>query len=166
MVSCPPVTLRASPSTLQPSASARFPGRLKILSFEPGIHRHVQGENFVIMNNSTTAYLFVFRYPDNEPDPSPEERQRLFEKWRIWIREMKEKEAYLGGDPLEKAPAKVLRTGRSTDGPFAEAKEVVAGYIMVKARSFDEAVQMAHSCPALYLPGRSVEVRQVKPLPL
>ena len=89
------------------------------------------------MNNSATAYLLVFRYPENEPDPSSEEMQRLFEKWRVWIHAMREKDAYLGGDPLEKAPARVLRTGRSTDGPFAEAKEVVAGYVMIKAQNID-----------------------------
>ena len=46
-----------------------------------------------------------------------------------------------------------------TDGPFAEAKEVVGGYWMIDVRSRDEALQWAMRCPA----GENeiIEVRQV-----
>ncbi|HTT94292.1 MAG TPA: YciI family protein [Solirubrobacterales bacterium] len=45
-----------------------------------------------------------------------------------------------------------------TDGPFAEAKEVVGGYWLIQARSKDEAVEWAKRCP-----GRDcrIEVRRV-----
>lgn len=45
-----------------------------------------------------------------------------------------------------------------TDGPFAEAKEVVGGYWVIQARSKDEAVEWAKRCP-----GRDcrIEVRRV-----
>lgn len=45
-----------------------------------------------------------------------------------------------------------------TDGPFAEAKEVVGGYWLIQARSKDEAVEWAKRCP-----GREcrIEVRRV-----
>jgi hypothetical protein len=45
-----------------------------------------------------------------------------------------------------------------TDGPFAEAKEVVGGYWIIQARSKDEAVEWAKRCP-----GRNcrIEVRRV-----
>ena len=45
-----------------------------------------------------------------------------------------------------------------TDGPFAEAKEVVGGYWIIQARSKDEAVEWAKRCP-----GRDcrIEVRRV-----
>jgi hypothetical protein len=46
-----------------------------------------------------------------------------------------------------------------TDGPFAEAKELVGGYWIIQARDRDEAVQWATRCP---LGGDSfVEVRQI-----
>lgn len=46
-----------------------------------------------------------------------------------------------------------------TDGPFAEAKEMVGGYWMIDVRSKDEAVEWARRCP-----GRDcvVEVRRVQ----
>ena len=46
-----------------------------------------------------------------------------------------------------------------TDGPFAEAKEVVGGYWMIQVRSRDEAIQWATRCPAS--PSEMIEVRQV-----
>jgi hypothetical protein len=46
-----------------------------------------------------------------------------------------------------------------TDGPFAEAKEMIGGYWMIEAKSKDEAVQWASRCPAA--PGDVIEVRQV-----
>ncbi|HEY4205493.1 MAG TPA: YciI family protein [Puia sp.] len=45
-----------------------------------------------------------------------------------------------------------------TDGPYAEVKEFINGFIIVKAQSVDEAVEMAKSCPILFGNGK-VEVR-------
>jgi len=47
---------------------------------------------------------------------------------------------------------------RVTDGPFAEAKEVVGGYWLIQARSREEALEWASRCPAR---GCAIEVRQV-----
>jgi hypothetical protein len=46
-----------------------------------------------------------------------------------------------------------------TDGPFAEAKEVVGGYWMIQVKSKEEAIQWACRCPAS--PNEVIEVRQV-----
>jgi hypothetical protein len=45
-----------------------------------------------------------------------------------------------------------------TDGPFAEAKEVVGGYWLIQARSKEEAVEWASRCPG---ESCSIEVRRV-----
>jgi hypothetical protein len=50
------------------------------------------------------------------------------------------------------------------DGPFAEAKEAVAGYVMVKAGSLDQAVEIARGCPGLRV-GTTVEVRPIADMP-
>jgi hypothetical protein len=49
---------------------------------------------------------------------------------------------------------------RVTDGPFAEAKEVVGGYWMIQVRSRDEAIEWASRCPAS--DNEIIEVRQVQ----
>jgi hypothetical protein len=46
-----------------------------------------------------------------------------------------------------------------TDGPFAEAKEVIGGYWLIEAKSKEEAVGWAIRCPAT--DGDVIEVRQV-----
>jgi hypothetical protein len=48
-----------------------------------------------------------------------------------------------------------------TDGPYAEIKESLAGFIMVRATDFEDALSMAKACPILGGAGNSVEVRRV-----
>jgi hypothetical protein len=47
-----------------------------------------------------------------------------------------------------------------TDGPFAEAKEVIGGYWMIQVKSREEAIEWATRCPAG--DNEVVEVRQVQ----
>jgi hypothetical protein len=49
-----------------------------------------------------------------------------------------------------------------TDGPFAEAREQIGGFILIAARDLDEAIQLASGIPAVHLGG--VEVRPIKEL--
>ena len=53
------------------------------------------------------------------------------------------------------------RNGRATviDGPFAETKEMLAGFTLIEAESMDEAVRMAHEQP--WIKYGSIEVRPV-----
>jgi hypothetical protein len=47
-----------------------------------------------------------------------------------------------------------------TDGPFAEAKEVLGGYWMIQVRSRDEAIEWAKRCPGS--DNEMIEIRQVQ----
>lgn len=47
-----------------------------------------------------------------------------------------------------------------TDGPFAEAKEVLGGYWMIQVRSKEEAIEWAKRCPGS--PNEVIELRQVQ----
>ncbi len=49
-----------------------------------------------------------------------------------------------------------------TDGPFAEAKEVLGGYWMIQVKSREEAIEWASRCPAS--DNEVIEVRQVQEL--
>ena len=44
------------------------------------------------------------------------------------------------------------------DGPFAESKEAIAGFFIIRADSLEEAVEVARGCPGLEF-GQTVEVR-------
>jgi hypothetical protein len=115
--------------------------------------------------NPPPTYMFVFRSPVDWPDPAPEQMQQAFQKWMNWIQEMRAKDQYIAGDPLEDGPAKVLRgPGKMTDGPFVEAKEIVGGYMLIRAKDFAEAVEIAKGCPFDTGGGQVVEVRQLRPV--
>jgi hypothetical protein len=47
-----------------------------------------------------------------------------------------------------------------SDGPFAEAKEVVGGYWMIQVKSREEAIEWAKRCPGG--PNEVIEIRQVQ----
>jgi len=49
-----------------------------------------------------------------------------------------------------------------TDGPFAEAKEVIGGYWMIQVRSKEEAIEWASRCPASE--NEVIEIRQIQEL--
>lgn len=75
---------------------------------------------------------------------------------------------FLGGEPLfptDTAATVRVRNGRvtTTDGPFAETKEQLAGFYLLDARDLNEAIQLAGKIP----PARygSIEVRPVRELP-
>ena len=66
------------------------------------------------------------------------------------------------GAPLE-CEGKVVSGKRGrviSDGPFAESKETVGGYFLLKVNTLDEAVAIAQQCPGLPF-GAKVEVRPV-----
>jgi hypothetical protein len=94
---------------------------------------------------------------------SPEQRQKHTEKWMAWFKELGAKGVIKEqGNPLEDAGAVVQgRDKVVTDGPFAEAKDIVGGYTVIVARDLAEAAELAKGCPILEV-GGSVEVRPVQ----
>jgi hypothetical protein len=73
--------------------------------------------------------------------------------------------AYL--HPSSTAATVRRRNGRPviTDGPFAETKEHIGGYVLVECKDLDEATSIAERVPSLRI-GGSVEVRLVAPTPV
>ena len=72
----------------------------------------------------------------------------------------------LGGDGLQpSSKAKRIRMAGSkrtvVDGPFAETKELIAGYWIWQVRSIDEAVEWARRCPDP-MPGEDAEL-EIRP---
>ena len=61
-----------------------------------------------------------------------------------------------------KLASQVSRDGqvRVTDGPYSETKEVLGGYYIIEAGSYDQAIELSRDCPQLEY-GGTIEVRQV-----
>jgi hypothetical protein len=65
-----------------------------------------------------------------------------------------------GGEELDwPRTAKTVRKKGITDGPFAETKEQIGGFIVVEVASRAEAIAMAQGWPGLAWDGDAVEVR-------
>lgn len=72
---------------------------------------------------------------------------------------------HLGGEalqPVQTATTVRVRKGKvsTTDGPFAETKEQLGGYYLIKARDLNDAIQVAAKIPSARL--GSVEVRPIQ----
>jgi hypothetical protein len=106
-------------------------------------------------------FIYLFR-GGQTPDASPERMQTQMQKWMNWIQRLKEQGIYITGEPLQPG-GKVISSAKKiiTDGPFAEGKEVVAGFFMIRANSLDEAVDVSKDCP-VFENGGSVEVREIR----
>jgi hypothetical protein len=93
---------------------------------------------------------------------TPEQAQQSMRVWLAWIRQLEAKGHLKSpGEPL--APRGTVVRGRQravTDGPYVEAKDLVAGFIVVEAQDLDQATDLATGCPILDGDG-SVEVRPV-----
>ncbi|HJN29305.1 MAG TPA: YciI family protein [Candidatus Latescibacteria bacterium] len=76
------------------------------------------------------------------------------------MKSLPDKGIHNGGEPLEAGGAVVSQDGPVTDGPFAETKEAIAGFVMLNAKSLEEAVALTQDCP-IKLTGGSIEVRPV-----
>jgi hypothetical protein len=108
-----------------------------------------------------TEFTFLFRGRDRTA--SPEQMQKTMAKWVAWFKELQAKGHLKDpGHPLEDA-GKVVRGKQKivNDGPYAEAKDLVGGYIVVEAKDLTQAVEISKGCPILDV-GGSVEVRPIE----
>ncbi|MEI6489874.1 MAG: YciI family protein [Bacteroidota bacterium] len=108
-------------------------------------------------------FLLLFRSNNSEREQmSPEQMEENMKQWQQWISGIAQKEQLSGAQPLE-SEGKVIR-GRAkklTDGPYMEGKEVLGGYVLVKVKSFDEAVKISEDCPILEMESGTVEIREI-----
>jgi hypothetical protein len=108
----------------------------------------------------TQKYLVFLRcVPGKQEPPPPAQMQEMYAAFNAWKDKFKANIVDMGG--RLKPAGKILTTSGVTDGPFAEAKEVVGGYMVVAAESYDGALEVARECPGVVRPGSSVEIREI-----
>ncbi len=95
-------------------------------------------------------------------EPSPE----LVERMQAFVGKLEADGVVLGAEGVQKVGAVVRRRGtavKSVDGPFAEAKEVVGGFLLISAKDLAEATAVAEEYITCFagVEEMSVEVRQV-----
>jgi hypothetical protein len=105
---------------------------------------------------------FLYLYRGGNGAMNPEEMQKIMQRWMGWFKELGDKGNLKdAGHPLDKAGKVVRGKGKPvTDGPFAEAKDVVGGYSIVIAKDLMHATELSQGCP-VFENGGFVEVRPV-----
>jgi hypothetical protein len=106
--------------------------------------------------------MLLFRGPHWDKGLSPEELQQLMGQVMAWFEGLKEQGRVKAGQPLgaESRTVSGKKGQQVVDGPFAESKEAVGGYLLVQADNLDAAVAIAKSNPTLEY-GVTIEVRSV-----
>src|ERR1700746_1656550 len=108
------------------------------------------------------GYMLLYRSDEWYNRLSREELQKLMNENSAWIQRLTAQGKVKPGRALERRGAFVSgKDGRFvTDGPFAESKEAIGGYLLVDVETLDEAIALAQSSPSLAYAG-SIEGRQI-----
>ncbi len=91
---------------------------------------------------------------------SQEELQKLIGENQAWFERLSARGKAIPGRALERTGVTISgKNGRSVvDGPFAESKEAIGGYLVLDVETIEEAIAIAQSSPGLAF-GGSIEVR-------
>ena len=114
--------------------------------------------NAIEMSND--GYLLMFHTNESWKQLGREELQEYIDQNNAWLQQLMTSGKAKGGQALARGGAIVSgKNGRNvTDGPFAESKEVIGGYMLLSVKTFEEAVAIAKTAPNLAY-GALVEVR-------
>ena len=101
-----------------------------------------------------------------DPDMSPDQMQAIIQRYVAWRAKVQQNGRSVDGPQAARrrgprdaaAPAASMKI---TDGPYAEAREVIGGLFVIEATNYDEVVELSKDCP--HLEFGSIEIREVQP---
>lgn len=111
--------------------------------------------------------LLLHSKPANDVALSPAELMELIGRYKAWSAQMAQQGRLSGGEKLTDDGGRVIRLQGSqvivSDGPYAEAQDVVGGYFLINADDDAQAVALAQTCPHLH-GTQWIEVRRIDPM--
>ena len=114
-------------------------------------------------------YLCLVHFdPSTMMNASPIEQQDLDRRSLAYDEELKRTGHYIASEAIEAPESAVLvrvRSGKmaTTDGPYIETKEAMAGFILIEARDMNDAVRLAGGIPIAEI--GTIEVRPIFEIP-
>jgi hypothetical protein len=111
--------------------------------------------------------LLLHERPADAADLSPAQMSEIVARYQAWAADLAQRGLLVSGEKLTDDGGRHLRLagGRpvASDGPYAEAHDVVGGYFIVKAVDDDAAQALAATCP--HLAGTQwIEIRRIEPM--
>ena len=109
-------------------------------------------------------YMLLIYGPEPTAAPSPEAMQAELAAYNVFGDEATARKLMVAGEalhPVATATTVRVRDGKitTTDGPFAETKEVLGGFYILNCKDLDEAIEMAAKIPGAKQ--GAIEVRPV-----
>ena len=108
-------------------------------------------------------YLILLHESDKMPELPEPEMMALFGRYVAWRQRLLDSGKYLGSNKLEDNTGRVIRLRdgqiRLMDGPFTETKDLIGGYFLVQAESYEGAVALCDNSP--HLEFGTIEIRRV-----
>jgi hypothetical protein len=110
--------------------------------------------------------LLVMEPPGQRQARSESEGRELYERMRRYSEDLQRRGLLIRSQSLKthRTGVRISTRGDQTsvvDGPFAEAREMVGGFMLLTCETWDEAVAVARECPAAHW--ATVEVRELGP---
>ena len=100
-----------------------------------------------------------------DPNMSPEQMQAIVQRYVAWRAKVQANGRAVTGHKLHDGHGRVMQGAgpslKVTDGPYAEAREVIGGLFVIEAMNYDEVVELSKDCP--HLEFGSIEIREVEP---
>ena len=111
--------------------------------------------------------LLLHQAPNYNEDLPRGKVTEITQRYIAWAEQLRQKGKLLGGEKLTKSGGRHIRIkdGKpvASDGPYAEAKDVIGGYFVVDAKDLAEAETIARDCPHLALAASNwAEVRPIE----
>ncbi len=111
--------------------------------------------------------LLLHRPTGATPALPPDQVSAITKEYKGWGDRLRAEGRLKAGEKLTFDAGRVMRPagGRvmTTDGPFAESKELLGGFFLIAAEDYDAACRLAETCPHFKY-GGSIEVRQIDPM--
>lgn len=108
--------------------------------------------------------LILHDEPATFAELSPSEMQAIVERYRAWSAKLGTGGHLRGGEKLRDEGGRHLRRRERqllvTDGPYAEAKDIVGGFFVIAAQSYDQAAALCADCP--HLDYGWIELREIE----
>ncbi|MDB5029569.1 YciI family protein [Mucilaginibacter sp.] len=110
-------------------------------------------------------FLLIFRREAAfDTQLTPEQLQEISKPWQDWMGGLAAQNKLANPGSRLNSDGKVVKPNNVvTNGAYVEVKELIGGYIVIKAASLDEAAEISKGCPILTV-GGNVEVRQLIPM--
>ena len=110
-----------------------------------------------------SSFLILLHEINMMPELSPEEMQAMISRYKAWGERLRAAGSYLGSGKLE-STGRVMREEagkiRISDGPFTETKDVLGGYFLVQAESYEHALDLCQGSP--HLDFGTIEIRRLE----